>query len=78
MGIDEQRLCLIVRDAADAQIALKLFDIMFEFRPERRILNVVDCAVESVFPMHRHPGAAGPQMGMIVNSEKQIQHTVPA
>jgi hypothetical protein len=50
--------------------------ILIELGPERCILNIVDGTVKSVFAVYRHSSPSGSQMGMIVNSEKQIKYAV--
>ena len=51
-----------IRNAADAQMALHLADIPVEFRPERRILDIMDRAVEAAFSICCHTASPGSQM----------------
>ena len=76
MGTHDQGLGFKIGDAADAQIALHVMDIVIELGTERRILNIVNGPVETVFPIHRQTGAPGSQVGMIVRAEKQIKYAI--
>jgi hypothetical protein len=76
MGPYNQRLGFKIRNAADAQVALHVMDIIVKLGTERRVLNVVDGTVEAVFPIHRQTGPAGSQVRMIVRAEKQVKYTI--
>ena len=59
---DQQRLRLVVGDDADAEVAPHRVDIFFEFRTERRVLDVVDGAVKALLAIHDHTGTSRTQM----------------
>ena len=76
MGPYNQRLCFKIRNAADAQVALHVMDIIVKLGTERRVFNVVDGTVKAVFSIHRQSGPAGSQMGMVIRAEKQIKYAI--
>ena len=49
---------------------------MLEFGAERRVLDVVDGALEPVLAVDDHPAALGAKVGVVVRPEKQIKYTV--
>ena len=77
MGADDQGLRFIVGDTSDAQLSFHLEDVLVEFRPEIRTLNIVDRPVKALH-MVVHCQACAPcsQMGMIVCSVKEVKNTV--
>ena len=59
VGAHDQRLRLVIRYAADAQVALHVVDIPLELGAEGRVLDVVDGALKAALPMYHHAAAPG-------------------
>ena len=76
VGADQQGLGLVVGNTANAHPACHFVDVFFKLGPERRIFNVVNGTVKSLFPIHGHTCPAGSQMGVIIGSEKQIKYAI--
>ena len=76
MGTDDQGLGFKIGNAADAQVAPHVMDVIVKLGAEGRVLNVVDGPVETLFPVHCQAGPAGSQVGMIVRAEEQIKNTI--
>ena len=76
MRLQKQRLRLIVRDTANAQVSFQFFYIPFKFRTERRILYIVDCPIETIFSVDRHSSSPCSEMRMIVHSVEKLKHTI--
>ena len=62
MGLDEKGLGFIIRNAANAQMAFQFLRILLKLRAEGGILNIVDCPLESLFPIHSHPPTPSPKV----------------
>ena len=71
----EKRLGIAVRNAADAHGALQFLNVALKLRAERGVFDVVYGTAEPIRPVNGHTTALRPQMGMIIRSEEQIQHT---
>ena len=77
MRAHQQRLRIVVRDAADPEIPLQVQHVPLELRAERGVLDVMDRAVETALAaVDRHARAPGAQMRVIVRSEEQIRHAI--
>ena len=77
MGAHQKRLGLVVRNTADSQIAFHLCHILVKLGTKRRILNIMDHAVKSArFSIYCHSTSSCSQMGVIINSKKQIHYTI--
>ena len=77
MGADDQRLRFIIADTADAESSLHLHKVLFKLGSEIGTLDIMNCAVKSLFPIiHRHTGPSCAEVGMIIRSIKQIKDDV--
>ena len=77
MRADEQRLRISVAYASNAAAAFEIAKIIFEFRPERGVFDVVDLALKaSISIIDGHSAAASAEMGMIVYAEKNVEHAI--
>ena len=77
IGPDQQGLGIRVGNAADSGCTAHFLKNMLKFRPERRVADIVNLPLQSDFLIPRgHARPAGSQMAVIVNTEKNIQHTV--
>ena len=76
MRLNQKRLRLTIRNTTDSKIAGQFLHIPLELCPKRRIFNIVDRTVKSfLFAVHSHAAPTGSQMGMIINTEKQVKYT---
>ncbi|MPM52698.1 hypothetical protein SDC9_99459 [bioreactor metagenome] len=74
---DEHRLRLHVADAADAEVACKLYGVGFEFRAEGGVLNIMNGPLKAaVRVIDDHAAAAGAEMRMVIGSEKYVIYAV--
>ena len=74
VGPHQQGLGVGVADAADAALAVKLGQVLFKFGSERSVLNGVDLPLEAVLLIvDQHAAPAGPQVGVVVHSEENVQ-----
>ena len=77
MGPDQQGLGIAVADAADAAVSVKLRQVLFKLGAEGGVFNGVDLPLETVFwVVDDHAAPAGPQMGVVVHAEEDIQSDV--
>ena len=75
-GTEQKGLRLIIRNTSDSHISLHGPHISVKFCTERRVLNVVDGTVKSMFSVNSHTSAACSQMRMVIHSVKKLQYTV--
>ena len=74
----QKRLGVRVADTADPGVSVEFGQIAVKFGPERRIFNTVNLPLEPPRRIvKRHTAPAGPQMGVVIHSEKNVQHAVP-
>ena len=74
---NQDGLRFVVGDTADAQIAVHGIGFAGEFRAERCIFNVVNCFIEAVFfAVNGHARATGPEVRVIVYTEKQVKYAI--
>ena len=78
MGTHQQGLGVAVADAADAAAAVEIAQIAFEFRAERRALDIVDLPLKGMAVADGHAAAAGAQMRVVVYAEKHVERNVAA
>jgi hypothetical protein len=76
VGADDEGLVLGVADAADAQAALHLGQVVVELRAKLGVLDVVDEAAEVLGVLDCQPPALGSQMGVEVGSIEEIEDAV--
>ena len=76
MGLQKQRLRLIIRNAADPQISFQFLHIPFKLGTERRILYIMDRAVKPVFTVNSHSASSRAEMRMVVHAVEKLQHTI--
>ena len=70
---DKDGLRLKIRNAADAELALKLVQLMLKLCAERAFLYAVYGLAELPVTVNRHTRAARTEVRMIVNAEKKIE-----
>ncbi len=72
MGIDNDRLRVVVADNADSYITLELWKFVFKLGAEISVFDAVDTAAEAiVFRVESgHAGSACSKMRVVVNSIK--------
>ena len=70
MGLNQQGLRLVIRDAGNSHVAFHLLHISFELGPEGRILNIVNGSVKSAGSVGSHTASSGSQVRMVVDSVK--------
>ena len=76
---DQQGLGVGIADAADADAAGKVRQILFKAGAEGGVGNGVDLpGAALVRAPHRHAGAAGAQVAVIVRAEEHIHHHIAA
>ena len=66
----------IATDKNDAQPAPEPVEVFLELGAELGGGDVVDVAGESLTIQHRHPPAAGAEMGMVIRSVEQVADAV--
>ena len=76
MRAHDQRLGIVVGDAADAQVPLHGDGFFLELGAERRVLDVVDRTVKALPAPRRQARAARAQMRMVVRAEKQVENAL--
>ena len=73
----EQRLRIVVADAADPHVTGHLAHLVFELRPEGRVRDVVDLPLKALFrTVDHHAAVAGAKVRVIVNAKKHVQNAV--
>ena len=73
----QNRLRLVVGDAADAHGAVHGLRFRSEFGSKRRVLNVVDRLVEAgLGVIDRHAGPACAEVGVVIHAEEQVEDAV--
>ena len=70
MGTDNERLRLVIRNAADPHIPGHLIQILFKFGPKRRTFDIVNGAVKAAVSVDHQTSSSGSEVGMIVCSEE--------
>ena len=76
MRTNQQGLGFIIGNAPDSVFSLHLLHIFIELGTKRCIFYIVDGSVKALVSIHCHSAASGSQMRMIIDSEKQIKHTI--
>ena len=77
LGAEQERLGVIVGDAADPEIPPHLVQLRGKFSPEGRISDIMDRATEAVLPVKgRETAPPGAKMRMIIRPEEKIEDTV--
>ena len=76
VGLDQQRLRFIIRNAGNTQIALHAACVPLELGAERRVFDIVDRTVKSTGAVYRHAAAACAEVRVVVHAIKQIEYTV--
>lgn len=75
MGIEKKRLCIRIGDNADTCIAGKAGELVFELGAERRVLDAVNHALESIlFAECSHTGTTRTEMGVVVGAVEDISY----
>ena len=77
MGPQEQRLRIVVRNAADAAVALHVRNVRLEAGAERRVRDVVDLTLEALLRVvDRHAAELGAEVGVVVDAEEGVENDV--
>ena len=77
MGADQKRLRICITDASDADVPGKVRKIFLEAGTERRIGDGMNFSgAAAVLIQHGNPCASGPEMTVIICTEKYIQYNV--
>ncbi len=73
---DHERLRVGVRNDADARVAGEPRGVFLQLRAERRVLDVVDGALEARRAQHRQTAPVRAEVRMVVRAEEKIAHAI--
>ena len=76
VGAHDQRLGLVIGDAADAHVALHVVDIPLKLGAEGGVFDVVDGSLEAVLTVDDHAATAGAQVRVVIGAKEQVKHAV--